>query len=80
MNLPGFGLIPYKENTMGAKKSSGKKDTRKAIKRKPPKKQSSDETSSLASRALRGEKLTQKEILSLAGAVLSQDEIKGKRE
>ena len=42
-------------------------------------KQSSDELASLASRALRGEKLTQAEIQTLAGSVLSQDETKGKR-
>ena len=45
---------------------------------KKPTKQSSDRTSSIASKALRGEKISQSEIKSLAGSVLSQDEIKGK--
>jgi len=44
------------------------------------KKQSSDKTSSLASKVLSGEKKpTPAEQKSLAGAVLSQDEKKGKR-
>lgn len=42
-------------------------------------KESSDAMSKLASRALRGEKLTDAEVKSLAGSVLSQDETKGKR-
>ena len=42
-------------------------------------KESSDAMSELASRALRGEKLTDAEVKSLAGSVLSQDETKGKR-
>jgi hypothetical protein len=42
-----------------------------------PTKQSSDALSTLASKALRGEKLTQAEVKSLAGSVLSQDETKG---
>lgn len=44
-----------------------------------PNKETSDRVSSIASKALRGEKLTNKEILALAGSVLSQDETKGKR-
>jgi len=46
---------------------------------KPPKKQSGNRPSSIASKALRGEKLTQSELMTLAGSVLSQDETKGKR-
>ena len=42
-------------------------------------KETSDAMSALASRALRGEKLTDAEVKSLAGSVLSQDETKGKR-
>ena len=42
-------------------------------------KESSDAMSELASRALRGEKLTDAEVKSLAVSVLSQDETKGKR-
>jgi len=42
-------------------------------------KESSDAMSKLASRALRGEKLTDDEIKSLAGCVLTQDQTKGKR-
>lgn len=42
-------------------------------------KESSDAMSELASRALRGEKLTDAQVKSLAGSVLSQDETKGKR-
>lgn len=42
-------------------------------------KQSGDKTSSIASKALRGEKLTKSQIKSLGGSVLSQDETKGKR-
>ena len=41
------------------------------------KKQSSPSLSSLASKALRGEKLTLPEIKKLAASVLSQDEKKG---
>jgi hypothetical protein len=51
---------------MPKKKSGGKKET-------------SDRMSEIASRALRGEKLTKSEIKSLGGSVLSQDENKGKR-
>ncbi|MGB0449971.1 MAG: hypothetical protein ACPGF6_05210 [Porticoccaceae bacterium] len=47
---------------------------------KKPTKQSSDRLSSLASKALRGETLTKKEVKSLAGSVLAQDETKGKRQ
>ena len=47
---------------------------------KKPTKQSSDKTSSLASKALRGETLTKAEVKSLAGSVLSQDETKGNRQ
>ncbi len=43
------------------------------------KKETSDKMSKLASRALRGEKLTKKETASLGGSVLSQDETKGNR-
>ncbi len=44
------------------------------------KKQSSDKTSSLASKVLSGKKKpTEKEVKSLAGAVMGQDEKKGKR-
>lgn len=42
-------------------------------------KETSDAMATLASRALRGEKLTDEEIKSLAACVLSQDETKGKR-
>lgn len=43
------------------------------------KKQTSDRVSSIAAKGLQGKKLTAKEIKSLAGSVLSQDETKGKR-
>ena len=43
-----------------------------------PKKQSSQKVSSLASKALKGKQLSPKEIKTLAGSVLSQDEKKGK--
>lgn len=43
-----------------------------------PKKQSSPKVSSIASKALKGKQLSKKEIQSLAGSVLSQDEKKGK--
>jgi len=43
------------------------------------KKQSGDKASSLASKALRGEKLTPAQVKSLGGSVLAQDEKKGKR-
>ena len=46
---------------------------------KKPTKQSSDNLSSLAAKALRGGKLTDAEVKSLAGSVLSQDETKGDR-
>jgi len=42
-------------------------------------KKSGDKASSLAGKALAGKKLTQKEIKTLAGSVLSQDEQKGPR-
>lgn len=45
-----------------------------------PKKQSSDKTSTLASKVLSGaKKPTTKEVKKLAASVLSQDEKKGKR-
>lgn len=43
------------------------------------KKQSGDKVSTIASKAIRGEKLTPKEMKSLGASVLSQDEKKGKR-
>lgn len=46
---------------------------------KKPTKQSGNKTSTIASKALRGEKLTKTEVKSLAGSVLAQDETKGKR-
>jgi len=65
---------------MAIKKSGGGRKS-PAPKRKPStKKQSSDTTSTLAARVLKGHKPTPKEIKSLAASVLSQDEIKGKRE
>lgn len=46
----------------------------------PAKKQSSDKMSTLASKVLSGNKKpTQKEIKSLAGSVMGQDEKKGKK-
>lgn len=53
---------------MAAKKGGGK-----------GKKETSDRVSEIASKALRGEKLTKAEIKSLGGSVLSQDETRGKR-
>lgn len=52
--------------TDGNKGSGGKKET-------------SDRLSTLASKALRGEKLTKAEQRSLGASVLSQDETKGPR-
>lgn len=46
---------------------------------KKPRKQTTDSMSSIAAKILRGEKATQKEMRSLAGSVLSQDEKKGLR-
>ena len=46
---------------------------------KTPKKETSDRMSKIASKALRGGKLTKAEIIALGGSVLSQDETKGKR-
>ncbi|MEH6487081.1 hypothetical protein [Hyphomonas oceanitis] len=43
-----------------------------------PKKQSSQKVSSIASKALQGKPVTKKEVKSLAGSVLGQDEKKGK--
>lgn len=43
------------------------------------KKESSNKTSSIASKVLRTGKASQKEVKSLAASVLSQDETKGKR-
>lgn len=43
------------------------------------KKESGSRVSSIASKGLRGKKLTTKEIKSLSGSVLSQDETKGRR-
>ena len=43
------------------------------------KKRSSDKMSTLASRVLRGKKASPAEIKKLAGSVLSQDEMKGRR-
>ena len=64
---------------MGNKKSGGGRKS-PAPKGKPSnKKQSSDSTSTLAAKVLKGYKPTQKETKSLAGSVLSQDETKGKR-
>jgi len=59
-------------------KKSGPK-SRKPASRKPIKKQSSDKTSTLAAKVLKGQKPTPKQAKSLAGSVLSQDETKGKR-
>ena len=53
---------------MATKKSSG-----------GGRKETSNNLSSLASKALRGEKLTTTQVKSLAGSVLSQDETSGKR-
>lgn len=50
-----------------------------AEKKATPRKQSTQEASSLAAKALRGEKLTEAEVKKLAGSVLSQDEHKGTR-
>ena len=47
--------------------------------RDPPKKETSDRMSRIASKALRGANLTKAEIKALGGSVLSQDETKGKR-
>lgn len=44
-----------------------------------PKKETGDEMSKLASKAMRGDKLTKKEVAKLGASVLSQDETKGKR-
>ncbi|MET0437635.1 MAG: hypothetical protein ABW043_09090 [Devosia sp.] len=44
-----------------------------------PKKQSSPKLSTIASKAVRGEKLTKAEIASLGGSVLSQDETAGQK-
>lgn len=44
------------------------------------KKQSGDKVSTIASKALRGEKLTKTQVKSLGGSVLSQDENKGKKD
>ena len=62
---------------MGTRKSGSK--GRKPTPSKPPKKQSSDKLSSLASKVLKGKTTTKKQAKSLAGSVLSQDETKGKR-
>lgn len=43
------------------------------------KRETSDRVSTIASKGLRGEKLTKGEVKSLAGSVLSQDETKGHR-
>lgn len=43
------------------------------------KKETSTTLSSIASRGLRGEKLSPKEVKQLAGSVLGQDETKGPR-
>jgi len=59
-------------------KKSGSKG-KKPASRKPIKKQSSDKTSTLAAKVLKGQKPTPKQAKSLAGSVLSQDETKGKR-
>ncbi len=45
----------------------------------PPRKQSGNRVSTIASKALQGKKLTPAELKSLAGSVLSQDETKGRR-
>ncbi len=42
-------------------------------------KTSGDKPATIASKGLRGEKLTKKEVKTLAGSVLSQDETKGKK-
>lgn len=44
-----------------------------------PKKQSGDKVSTIASKGLRGEKLTKSETKSVCGSVMSQDEKNGKR-
>jgi len=49
------------------------------VKKKTPKKESGDKMSTLASKAMRKEKLTKAEVASLGASVLSQDETKGKR-
>ena len=46
---------------------------------KPPKKESGNKASSIAGKVLAGKKPTPKEVKTLAGSVLSQDETKGKR-
>lgn len=43
------------------------------------KKQSGDKVSSIAGKVLAGKKPTAKEIKSMAGSILSQDETKGKK-
>lgn len=48
-------------------------------KKSSPRKQSGDKTSTIASKAMKGQRLTQAEIRSLGASVLSQDETKGKR-
>jgi len=50
-----------------------------ATKKGGGKRQSGDKVSTIASKALRGEKLTKAEVKSLGASVLSQDETKGKR-
>lgn len=61
-------------------KKSGRGRKSPTPKGKPPnKKQSSDKTSTLAAKVLKGHKPTPKQAKSLAGSVLSQDETKGKR-
>ena len=47
--------------------------------KKAAKKETSDQMSTLASKAMRGEKLTAAEIRSLGASVLSQDETPGRR-
>lgn len=50
-----------------------------ASKSKGPGKETSNKMSTLGSKAMRGEKLTPKEIRSLGASVVGQDETKGKR-
>lgn len=86
-----FGLVgishqvQYGEDIMPRKATPKKAAApRKASAKKPApkpkaKKETSDRMAALASKALRGEKLTKAEIAALGGSVLSQDETPGRR-
>lgn len=66
---------PAKKSTSVAKKPTLKPAAKSAL----PKKQTADRTSSIAGTVLKTAKATVKQVKTLAGSVLGQDETKGKR-